>query len=63
MDDLFAHDWQELMADENARKRRKKRGDGNWRLVRYADDWVALVTGAREHAVALRQRAAGVLAS
>jgi RNA-directed DNA polymerase len=51
------------MVDENARKRRKKRGDGNWRLVRYADDWVGLVTGTREHAVALQQRAAEVLAS
>lgn len=63
LDDLFAQDWQELMADHYARQRRKRKGEGNWRLVRYADDWVALISGTREHADSLRQRAEEVLAS
>lgn len=63
LDDLFAQDWQESMADHSARQRRRRRGEGNWRLVRYADDWVVLLSGTREHAVSLRQRAEEVLAS
>lgn len=63
LDDLFAQDWRELMAERRQRTLRRQRGNGNWRLVRYADDWVALVSGTRDHAVALRQRAEEVLAS
>ena len=51
------------MAERRQRTLRRQRGNGNWRLVRYADDWVALVSGTRDHAVALRQRAEEVLAS
>ena len=53
LDDLFAQDWRELMAERRQRTLRRQRGNGNWRLVRYADDWVALVSGTRDHAVAL----------
>lgn len=63
LDDTFAQDWRESMGSDYERGRRKHRGEGNWRLVRYADDWVALVSGTREHAEALRQRAGDVLAS
>jgi RNA-directed DNA polymerase len=63
LDDMFAQDWQELMYDHNARTRRKQRGEANWRLIRYADDWVAMVSGSRAHAEVLRKRAGQVLAS
>ena len=32
------------------RAARKRKGLGNWRLVRYADDFVLLVSGERRHA-------------
>jgi RNA-directed DNA polymerase len=44
------------------RAKRKRHGQANYRLIRYADDWLLLVTGAREHAVEMRDRAAAVLA-
>src|SRR5439155_224897 len=34
----------------------------NYRLARYADDWCLLVSGTREHAEALREEIAGILA-
>jgi hypothetical protein len=42
------------------RATRRRKGQANYRLVRYADDW--LVSGAREHAEDMRTRAATVLA-
>lgn len=63
LDDFFAQDWQESMADRHARQGRRRRGEGNWRLVRYADDWVVLISGTRDHAVFLRQRVEEVLAA
>jgi RNA-directed DNA polymerase len=44
------------------RAKRKRHGQANYRLIRYADDWLLLVTGTREHAVEMRDRAAAVLA-
>jgi RNA-directed DNA polymerase len=44
------------------RAKRKRHGRANYRLIRYADDWLLLVTGTREHAVEMRDRAAAVLA-
>ena len=38
------------------------RACGNYRLVRYADDWLLMVSGTREHAEQMRERAAAVLA-
>lgn len=38
LDDLLAQDWQESMDSDYKRLRRRHRGEGNWRLVRYADD-------------------------
>jgi RNA-directed DNA polymerase len=43
------------------RAKRKAQGLPNYRLVRYADDWVLAVAGSREHAEALREEAAEVL--
>ena len=50
------------MSNDQQRAQRKRHGLGNWRLVRYADDFVVLVSGQREHAEALREEVAAVLA-
>ena len=44
------------------RAKRKRHGLANWRLVRYADDFVVMVSGHRHHAEALREEVAAVLA-
>lgn len=45
------------------RAKRRAQGLPNFRLVRYADDWCLMVQGTREHAEALREEIAGVLAT
>jgi RNA-directed DNA polymerase len=59
LDDHFMAQWQ---AASWQRVRRRKKGLGTWRLVRYADDFVVLVNGERAHAEALREEAVAVLA-
>ena len=49
------------MAIEQQRRKRRRNGLANYRLVRYADDSVVLVTGEEEHAQALRETGASVL--
>jgi RNA-directed DNA polymerase len=44
------------------RAKRRRQGLPNYRLARYADDWCLLVSGTRDHAEALREEIAGVLA-
>jgi len=44
------------------RERRRRNGQGNWKLIRYADDLVLMVDGDRRHAEALREQVAAVLA-
>ena len=61
LDDHFITAWNEQMATEVQRQRRKRQGRPNFRLVRYADDFVVLVTGQREHAEQLRTEVANVL--
>ena len=46
----------------NKRAERGRTGQGTWRLIRYADDFLILVSGDRHHAEALREEAAAVLA-
>jgi RNA-directed DNA polymerase len=62
LDDHFAREWQTLMGTENQRRQRRRHGLGNWRLIRYADDFVVMVSGTREHAEALRDTVQAVLA-
>jgi RNA-directed DNA polymerase len=45
-----------------ARQRRARKGMGNWRIVRYADDFVIMTNGSKNDTVALKEQAAGVLA-
>ena len=59
LDEHFAAQWQD---DPRQRSRRAGKGLGNWRLIRYADDFVIMVSGERRHAEALRAEAAAVLA-
>ncbi len=49
------------MGNSHAREQRRRQGLANYRLVRYADDFVVLVAGDRAHAESLRGEAAAVL--
>jgi RNA-directed DNA polymerase len=62
LDDHFDRQRRELMGNDQQRAQRKRRGLGNWKLVRYADDFVVMVSGQRGHAEALREEAAAALA-
>jgi len=62
LDDHFIEQWQARMSTEQQRQKRRRHGLANYRLVRYADDFVVLVTGEKEHAQALRGEVAAVLA-
>jgi RNA-directed DNA polymerase len=63
LDDHFAGQWQQQMKTPYQRQARRKRGQGNWKMIRYADDFVVMVHGERQHAEALRQEVTGVLAT
>jgi RNA-directed DNA polymerase len=56
--------WQPAgtMSTPSRRARRRSKGLPNWRIVRYADDFVVLVHGTREDAEAVREEVASVLA-
>ena len=62
LDDHFTQRWQQEMGNEQQRQKRRRNGQANYRLVRYADDFVIVVTGTREHAEHLRDQVADVLA-
>jgi RNA-directed DNA polymerase len=61
LDEKFAEDWR-AMGTASHRHTRRRNGLGTWRLVRYADDFVVMVSGTRENAEALRAEVAAVLA-
>ena len=62
LDDEFARRWTYQMANEVQRQRRQRNGEANYRLIRYADDFVIVVTGQREHAEHLLDDVATVIA-
>jgi RNA-directed DNA polymerase len=62
LDDHFAEKWQQLSATPSAREWRRRKGLANYRLVRYADDFVVLVAGNRADVDDAREEVAGVLA-
>lgn len=62
LDDFAAEQWTNTMATRRDRERRRKHGLGTWRLVRYADDFVVMVHGTREHVEELRGQVSEVLA-
>ena len=49
------------MGKSYQREQRRRKGLANYRLVRYADDWVILVAGTQADAEQLREEAAAVL--
>lgn len=61
LDDHAVQTWQ-AMGSRWQRNQRPKRGLVKWRLVRYADDFVILFAGTREHGEELRAEVAQVLA-
>jgi RNA-directed DNA polymerase len=61
LDEHFTRHGQQHMAGWQRAARRSK-GLANWRLVRYADDFVVMVHGAVQQAEALREEAVAVLA-
>lgn len=62
LDDWFMDQHERLMPTVSRRDTRRRKGLPNWRLVRYADDWVAMVNGTRADAEQLREEASRVLA-
>ncbi|MET8054991.1 group II intron reverse transcriptase/maturase [Streptosporangium sp. NPDC005286] len=62
LDEYFDQQWEELMGTNYKREKRRKNGLANWRLVRYADDFVVMLTGERHDAEGLREQVADVLA-
>ena len=62
LDDYAAEQWNTVMSSRPAREHRRKRGLATWRLVRYADDFVIMVHGTREHVEQLRGQVSETLA-
>ena len=52
----------QAMSSSTRRNTRRKKGLPNWRIVRYADDFVILVHGSQDDVMALREEIVGVLA-
>ena len=63
LDDHFAEAWETSMASNPDRVRRRRRGLPMYRLVRYADDFVVLVSGTEAQAEALKREVAAVLST
>ncbi len=62
LDEHFDRQRRQDMGNDRQRAKRRKHGQGNWKLIRYADDFVLMVSGDRHHAEALREEVAAVLA-
>jgi RNA-directed DNA polymerase len=62
LDEHFVTAWAAMGGNSGVRQQRRLKGGATYRLVRYADDFVVLVAGTREHAEALRTEVETVLA-
>lgn len=62
IDEHFAETWQNDMGSRVDRSRRRRHGQPCYRLIRYADDFCVVVNGTADHAQALRDDVAGLLA-
>ena len=62
LDEHFTRQWQQEMGTDGQRAKRRRSGQGNWKLIRFADDFVIMVSGQRHHAEALREEVTAVLA-
>jgi RNA-directed DNA polymerase len=63
LDEHFDQQWHQQMGSTEERRKRRTKGRGNWRLVRYCDDFVLMVFGERHHAETLREEVSAVLAA
>src|SRR3954462_285933 len=63
LDESFAEAWERNMANNPDRVRRRRRGLPMYRLVRYADDFVVLVSGTKAQAEALKVAVAATLST
>jgi len=61
LDEHFVQAWQAVSGTDYQRTKRRRSGLANYRIVRYADDFVVLVAGTEAHAQALREEVAAVL--
>ena len=57
LDEHFAERWD----DRVERAKRRRHGLPNYRLIRYADDFVVMVSGTKAHAQAVQNEVAAVL--
>ncbi|CAN5878244.1 group II intron reverse transcriptase/maturase [soil metagenome] len=62
LDEQFAEAWRTTMATRADRSRRRRHGEPTYRLVRYADDFVVMVSGTRAHVETLRADVEAALA-
>jgi RNA-directed DNA polymerase len=62
LDDHFDQKWRLEMGTKSQRHKRRTHGQGNYKIIRYADDFVLMVSGERHHAEALREEVTAVLA-
>ena len=62
LDDHFDQQWRQCMSNDYQRAKRRRNGKANYRIIRYADDFVIMVSGDRHHAEELREEVAAVLA-
>ncbi len=62
LDEHFDRQWHQEMGTDGQRRKRRRSGQGNWKLIRFADDFVFMVSGQQHHAEALREEVAAVLA-
>jgi RNA-directed DNA polymerase len=60
LDEHFMGRW-ETAGTAHKRRQRRLKGLANYRIVRYADDFVVMVSGTREHTETLRGEVAAVL--
>jgi RNA-directed DNA polymerase len=63
LDEHFERAWREQSRTTGARQNLHRQGRPTYRLIRYADDLVVVVKGTREHAEALKEELARVLAT
>jgi RNA-directed DNA polymerase len=59
LDDHFAERW----GDRVERAKRRRHGLANYRIIRYADDFVVMVSGTKTHAHAIKDEVAAVLST
>jgi len=62
LDEHFDEAWRKMGTTSSQRQQRRRKGLATYRLVRYADDFVVLVSGTRVDTESLKEEAAAVLA-